>query len=160
MTNATVEAQGRPAEVLLVEDNYGDVLLTREAFRSSKVVIHLAVASDGEEALSMLRREGVWSNQARPDLIMLDLNLPRMDGREALAAIKCDPALRRIPVIVMTSSRAQSDVSESYDLGANSYIIKPVEFGRLQVIVASLVSFWFRFAVLCSTPAIEQVDAV
>src|ERR1700722_5887794 len=148
MPELTIEARGRPAELLLIEDNYGDVLLTREAFRSAKISNNLAVAGDGEVALSMLRREGPHADQPRPDLILLDLNLPRMDGREVLQAIKNDPEPQRIPVIVLTSSKAEIDILKTYELRANGYIIKPVTFNRLTEIVASLEAFWFSVVVL------------
>lgn len=159
MTHLTVKALGRPAELLLVEDNYGDVLLTSEAFRVAKLSNNLAVAGDGEEALSMLRREGRYADQATPDVILLDLNLPRMDGREVLEAIKLDPKLRRIPVIVLSSSKAEVDILKTYDLGANGYIVKPVTFERLQEIVASIESFWFTVVVLSTTSHVEPVRA-
>ena len=159
MANLTIEALGRPAELLLVEDNYGDVLLVQEAFRSAKVANNLAVASDGEQALLMLRREGRFVGQARPDLILLDLNLPRLDGREVLQAIKSDVSLRSIPVIVLTSSAAEIDIFKSYELKANGYIVKPVDFDRLQEIVASIESFWFTVVVLPTALAAEQVRA-
>jgi len=152
----TIELLGRPAELLLVEDNYGDVLLAREAFRSAKIRNNLTVARDGEEALRILRREGVQAAKPRPDLILLDLNLPRLDGREVLQAIKADPDLRLIPVIVMTSSKAEADVLKGYQLSASGYIVKPVDFERLQEIVASLEAFWFTVVVLA--PA--QVQAL
>jgi CheY-like chemotaxis protein len=148
MAERTLDSLGRPAELLLVEDNYGDVLLTREACESAKTPNNLAVAGDGEEALAILRREGRHADHPRPDLILLDLNLPRMDGREVLETIKSDPALLRIPVIVLTSSAAEIDILKSYDLKANSYIVKPVEFDRLQEIVASLQTFWLTVAAL------------
>jgi chemotaxis family two-component system response regulator Rcp1 len=134
----TPDELGRPAEILLVEDNYGDVLLTREACESPRLSIHLTVASDGEEALVMLRGERVGFEAFRPDLVLLDLNLPRMDGSELLAIIKAEPFLQRIPVIVLTSSKADIDILKSYDLEANSYVVKPVEFDRLQEVVDSL----------------------
>jgi CheY-like chemotaxis protein len=155
----TIEFLGRAAELLLVEDNYGDVLLAREAFRSAKIRNNLTVAGDGEEALGVLRQEGAHGDKPRPDLILLDLNLPRMDGREVLQAIKADPGLQMIPVIVMTSSKAEIDVLKSYQLSANGYIVKPVDFGRLQEIVASLESFWFTVVVLSPPPALEHADA-
>jgi chemotaxis family two-component system response regulator Rcp1 len=158
MTRETIEAQARPAELLLVEDNHGDVILTTEAFRSAKIANNLSVAADGEQALAMLRREAAYADQARPDLILLDLNLPRMDGREVLTALKADPDLRRIPVIVMTSSKSDIDVLSAYDLRASGYVIKPVDFGRLQEIVASLESFWFSVVVLSGACAIEPAD--
>ncbi len=159
MTHLTVKALGRPAELLLVEDNYGDVLLTSEAFRVAKLSNNLAVAGDGEEALSMLRQEGRYADQATPDVILLDLNLPRMDGREVLEAIKLDPKLRRIPVIVLSSSKAEVDILKTYDLGANGYIVKPVTFERLQEIVASIESFWFTVVVLSTTSHVEPARA-
>jgi len=148
MVQLTLDRLGRPAELLLIEDNYGDVLLTREACQNARMPNNLSVAGDGEEALSMLRREGRHAGHPRPDLILLDLNLPRMDGREVLQTIKCDPALQRIPVIVLTSSAAEIDVLKSYDLRANSYIVKPVNFDRLQEIVTSLESFWLTVVAL------------
>jgi CheY-like chemotaxis protein len=156
----TIEFLGRAAELLLVEDNYGDVLLVREAFRSAKIRNNLAVARDGEEALRILRREGLHADRPRPDLILLDLNLPRMDGREVLQAIKADPVLQPIPVIVMTSSKAEVDVLKSYQLSANGYIVKPVDFERLQEIVASLEMFWFTVVVLAPPQtAVERANA-
>jgi CheY-like chemotaxis protein len=142
----TLDSWGRAAEVLLVEDNYGDVLLTREACEKVATPIRLSVAKDGEEALAMLRGGG----QVLPDLVLLDLNLPRLDGREVLHAIKSDPSLQRIPVIVLTSSKADIDILKSYDLKANSYIVKPVDFERLQAVVASLDSFWLTVVTLPS----------
>jgi CheY-like chemotaxis protein len=148
MGELTIEAEGRPAELLLVEDNYGDVLLTREAFRGAKISNNLTVASDGEQAMAMLRQQGAYFDQPRPDLILLDLNLPRMDGREVLLEIKNDPVLQRTPVIVLTSSKADVDVLKSYDLRANGYIVKPVTLDRLKEIVNLLEAFWFSVVVL------------
>lgn len=148
MSGLGIKGVGRPAELLLVDDNYGDVLLAREAFRAAKIHNNLTVAGDGEEAMSILRRQGPYARHARPDLILLDLNLPRMDGREVLRAIKDDPDLQRTPVVVLTSSKAEIDVVESYELKANSYIVKPVNFDRLTEIVAALESFWFTVVVL------------
>jgi CheY-like chemotaxis protein len=159
MDDLTVEARGRPAELLLVEDNYGDVLLTREAFSSGRLNNNLAVAGDGEAALAMLRREGEFADQPRPDLILLDLNLPRMDGREVLQAIKADPELLHIPVIVLTSSKADIDILKSYELRATGYIVKPVTFERLQEIVCSIESFWFTVVVLSPQAAHEPENA-
>jgi two-component system, chemotaxis family, response regulator Rcp1 len=148
MSDLTIEGQGRPAELLMVEDNYGDVLLARKAFLTAKIANNLTVAGDGEQALGMLRRLGVHANQVRPDLILLDLNLPRMDGKEVLKEIKADPDLQRIPVIVLTSSSADIDILKSYELNANGYIVKPVNLERLKEVVASLESFWFTVVVL------------
>jgi chemotaxis family two-component system response regulator Rcp1 len=151
MNDLTIEGQGRPAELLMVEDDYGDVLLARKALLSAKIANNLSVASDGEQALGMLRRLGVHANQVRPDLILLDLNLPRMDGKEVLKEIKADPDLQRIPVIVLTSSSADIDILKSYELNANGYIVKPVNLERLKEIVASIESFWFTVVVLPAT---------
>lgn len=137
-----------PIEILLVEDNPGDVRLTREALRGGKVVINLRIATDGFEALAYLRRQGDYSEALQPDLILLDLNLPRKDGREVLAEIKEDPELRQIPVVVMTSSSAEQDVRRSYELHANSYVTKPADFARFVTIVKSLEDFWFSTAKL------------
>ena len=137
-----------PAQVLLVEDNYGDVLLTREACENSQTPIRLSVAGDGEQALAMLRREGAHAACLRPDPALLDLNLPRVDGREVLQEMTGDPKLWRIPVIALTSSKAEIDIYKSYDLKANSYIVKPVIFERMQKVVDSLESFWLDVATL------------
>jgi chemotaxis family two-component system response regulator Rcp1 len=151
MSDAMVKAAARPAELLLVEDNPNDVLLTREALSGAKLVNALSVAGDGEEALSMLRRQGRHAGKARPDLILLDLNLPRMSGREVLKAIRADPELRRIPVIVMTSSATDIETLDRREICADGYIVKPVNFERLTQIVASIEAF--HFAVMVS-PAV------
>src|SRR4051794_28935454 len=116
----------RPIEVLLVEDDEGDVVMTREALDEGKVLNRLHVASDGVEALEYLRREGPHAEAPRPDLILLDLNLPRRDGRQVLAEVKADDDLRRIPIVVLTTSEAEEDILRSYDLHANAYVTKPV----------------------------------
>ena len=134
--------EAQPVEILLVEDNDGDVRLTVEALKEGKVLNRLTVARDGVEALSILRREGRHGTSARPDLILLDLNLPRRDGREVLADIKADEALRRIPVVVLTTSRAEEDIAHSYDLHANCYITKPVDLDRFLSMVKSIDDFW------------------
>ena len=138
---------GVPFEVLLVDDNPGDVRLLREAFREGRSDVRLTVAEDGEEALALLHRI-TRSNTARPDLILLDLNLPGLSGREVLAEIKTDAKLRRIPVIVLTSSRREQDVLASYDLHANGCITKPVDLERLLEVVRSIEQFWFTVATL------------
>lgn len=148
MADAPTDSGGRPAELLLVEDNFGDVILTKEAFRGGKIANNLTVAVDGEEAVSMLRKEEGYADCATPDLILLDLNLPRLDGREVLRTVKSDPALRTIPVIVLTSSAAEADILRSYELMANGYIVKPVTFERLCAVVAEIESFWFTVVVL------------
>lgn len=139
-------------EVLLVEDNPGDVRLTREALRESRVRNRITVASDGIEALEMLRREGPHKKTARPDLILLDLNLPRMNGREFLAEIKKDPELRRIPVVVLTSSRAEEDIARTYDLHANAFVTKPVDFDQFLRAVGSIEDFWLTVVKLPPRP--------
>jgi len=133
---------GRPIEILLVEDNPGDVRLTIEALKEGKVRNHLSVARDGVEALSFLRREGPHASASRPDLILLDLNLPKKDGREVLAEIKEDSRLRRIPVVVLTTSKAEEDILRTYDLHANCYITKPVDLEQFISVVRSIDDFW------------------
>ncbi|MGQ9559421.1 MAG: response regulator [Candidatus Oleimicrobiaceae bacterium] len=133
---------GRPIEILLVEDNPGDVRLTQEAFRENKIRNKLNVVNDGEQALAYLRREGVYANVARPGLILLDLNLPRVDGREVLAQIKSDPELRHIPVVILTTSQAEEDIVKSYALHANCYITKPVDLERFMQVVKEVEHFW------------------
>jgi chemotaxis family two-component system response regulator Rcp1 len=159
MPDLTSLGRGRPAELLLIEDNHGDALLTREAFRAAKVANRLSVARDGEEAMSMLRQQEPHANHPRPDLIMLDLTLPRMDGRAVLEAIKADLGLRSIPVIMLTGSQADIDICTSYGLRANGYVVKPVNFDRLQQIVTSIETFWLKLVVLPATPAFEQTRA-
>jgi chemotaxis family two-component system response regulator Rcp1 len=129
-------------EVLLVEDSPGDVRLTREAFKDAKVHIRLHVASDGQEAMSFLKRESEHANAPRPDLILLDLNLPRKDGREVLAEIKEDPALKTIPVVILTTSASEEDILRSYQLHANCYITKPVGLDGFLKVVQSIDNFW------------------
>ena len=133
----------RPATVLLVEDNEGDVILTQEALRDAKLHVDLECVVDGHEALAYLRREGDRAGAVTPDLILLDLNMPRMDGRELLEIIKKDPELRKIPVVVLTTSAAEIDVLKSYDLQANCYITKPIDFDQFQQIVTQVKDFWF-----------------
>ena len=136
------DSLGRPIEILLVEDNPGDVRLTIEALKEGKVRNRLSVARDGVEALAFLRREGPHATAARPDLILLDLNLPRLDGREVLAEIKVDARLRRIPVVVLTTSKAEEDILRTYDLHANCYINKPVDLEQFISVVRSIDDFW------------------
>lgn len=128
--------------VLLVEDDPGDVLITREAFAENKVRNHLSVVNDGVKALQFLRREADYASAPRPDLILLDLNLPRMDGHEVLAKIKSDADLQRIPVVVLTTSDAEEDVLRSYDLHANAYVTKPVDFERFLGVVRQIDDFF------------------
>lgn len=135
-------SEGRPIEILLVEDSPSDTELTIEALREAKMRNHLSVVEDGVQAMEFLRREGRFANAPRPDLIMLDLNLPRRDGREVLAEIKGDAVFKAIPVVVLTTSRAEQDVLRAYDLHANCYITKPVDFEQFLEVVRSIESFW------------------
>lgn len=130
-------------EILLVEDNPGDVRLTQEALKEGKVFNNLNVVMDGVEALAYLRREGKYADAQLPDIVLLDLNLPKMDGREVLAAIKADEDLKRIPVVVLTTSKADEDVLRVYDLHANCYITKPVDLEQFLGVVKSIKDFWF-----------------
>jgi len=139
---------GRPVEILLVEDNPGDVRLTVEALREGKVRNRLNVAIDGVEALAYLRREGKYTAAARPDLILLDLNLPRKDGREVLAEIKADANLRTIPVVIHTTSQADEDILRSYNLHANCYVTKPVDLEQFITVVKSIEDFWLTIVAL------------
>ena len=138
----TIETQARTAEILLVEDNPGDVRLTQEALRESKVLNNLHVVGDGLQAMAFLRREGDHAEAPCPDVIFLDLNLPKMDGREVLAEIKSDPDLKRIPVVVITSSEAEKDIVQTYDLHVNCYVTKPVDFDQFINVVHSINNFW------------------
>ena len=139
---------GHPIEILLVEDNPGDVRLTVEGLKESKVRNNLHVARDGVEAMEFLRRTGPYSDAMRPDLILLDLNLPRMDGREVLAEVKSDAKLKTIPVVVLTTSRAEQDVLRSYELQANCYITKPVDLEQFITVVKSIEDFWLTVVTL------------
>jgi CheY-like chemotaxis protein len=138
----TPKPAGQPIEVLLVEDDPGDVLLIREAFADNKVHNNLNVVNDGEQALAYLRQEGEYAGALRPDLVLLDLNLPRKDGREVLAEVKADERLRSIPVVVLTTSEAEEDVLKSYQLHANAYVTKPVDFERFVAIVRQIDDFF------------------
>jgi two-component system, chemotaxis family, response regulator Rcp1 len=138
----------RPIEILLVEDNPGDVRLTQEALKEGKVRNNMFVAGDGEEALAFLRRQGTYAKATRPDLILLDLNLPRKSGREVLEEIKTDPDLKRIPVVVLTVSKAEQDVLKSYELHANCYITKPVDLEQFLNVVKSIEDFWLTVVML------------
>lgn len=145
---AETSTHGRPLEIFLIEDNPGDVLLTREALRGAKVLNRLTVASNGEEALAMLRREGAHAGAVRPDLVLLDLNLPRLSGLEVLAAIRTDPVLASLPVVMLTSSAAEHDVGDSYALGVNCYVTKPVDIEQFLHVVRSVEQFWFSVVTL------------
>jgi CheY-like chemotaxis protein len=137
-----------PVDILLVEDDPGDVLITREAIESSKVANRLSVVSNGEEALQFLRREEPFADAPRPGLLLLDLNLPRLDGREVLARMKADPDLRRIPVVVLTTSSSDEDIVRSYDLHANAYVTKPVDFEQFMSVVRQIDQFFVSIVTL------------
>jgi two-component system, chemotaxis family, response regulator Rcp1 len=138
----------RPVEILLVEDSPSDVALTIEALRGGKMANNLNRVADGVEAMAYLNREGKYAQSTRPDLIMLDLNLPRKDGREVLKELKSDPSLRSIPVIVLTTSRDDRDVLRSYELNANCYITKPVDFQQFIDVIRSIENFWLTVVTL------------
>ena len=137
-----IEASGRPIEVLLVEDSPGDVRLTQETFREANQSIHLSVATDGAEAMAFLRREATHVHAPRPDVILLDLNLPKMDGREVLVQIKKDEDLKAIPIVILTTSDAEADIVASYRLQANCYLTKPVQLKAFEDLVKSINDFW------------------
>jgi two-component system, chemotaxis family, response regulator Rcp1 len=140
--------ENRPVEILLVEDNPGDERLTREALKEGKVYSNLHWVKDGVEAMEFLRRQGKYSGVPRPDIILLDLNLPKKDGREVLQDIKNDPELKRIPVVVLTTSKAEEDVLRTYNLHANCYVTKPVDLEKFIVVVKSIDVFWLTVVTL------------
>ncbi len=144
----TAQMNPKVIDILLVEDNLGDVRLTREALKEGKVLNTMHVVGDGIEAMAFLRHKGQYAKLAHPDIILLDLNLPRMDGRELLANIKADPNLRRIPVVILTTSKAEEDIIKSYDLHANCYITKPVDLDQFIAVVKSVEEFWFTIVKL------------
>ena len=137
-----IREDGMPLEVLLVEDSPGDVRLTQEAFRDANPAIRLHVTTDGVEAMAFLKREGIHAKAPRPDLILLDLNLPKMDGREVLAHIKEDATLKTIPTVILTTSDAEADIVKSYQLQANCYLSKPVQLDVFESLVGSINDFW------------------
>lgn len=138
----------KPIHILLVEDNPGDADLAREALEESKLNNALHVVDDGEKAMAFLHQEGVYANAPRPDLILLDLNLPKKDGREVLAEIKEDDDLKRIPVVILTTSQAEEDVLRTYDLHANCYITKPIDLNQFIHVVRSIEDFWLSIVIL------------
>jgi CheY-like chemotaxis protein len=144
----TTEQSGKRIEILLCEDNIGDQRLTIEAFKDSRVCNKLNIAGDGVEALEFLHKEGKYANAPTPDLILLDLNMPRKDGREVLAEIKLDEKLRRIPVVILTTSQAEADILKTYNLHANCYITKPVDLDQFLQMIKSLEDFWFSIVKL------------
>ena len=155
---AAGESNRKPIDLLLVEDNPGDVRLTREALREGGVPINLSVASDGVEAVEFLHRRGKYQDAPRPELILLDLNLPKKSGREVLSEIKADPALRSIPVVVMTTSTSDQDVDRAYSLNANCYVAKPVQLDEFLAAVHSIEDFWLGRAIRPPLPA-EEADS-
>ena len=144
-------APPRPVQILLVEDSPGDVRLTQEVLKDATIANELHVATDGQQALEFLRGSDRFADRPRPDLILLDINMPRMNGREVLRELRSDPALCRIPVIMLTTSSADDDVESSYALGANCYITKPIDFGRFTDVVRSIEQFWLSVVCLPST---------
>jgi two-component system, chemotaxis family, response regulator Rcp1 len=143
-----IGGSGISIQVLLVEDSPGDVRLTQEAFRDANTSIQLHVAMDGVEAMAFLRQEGIHAHVPRPDLILLDLNLPKMDGREVLAHIKEDESLKTIPTVILTTSEAEADIAKSYQLQANCYLTKPVQLDAFEALVKSINDFWLTKAKL------------
>jgi CheY-like chemotaxis protein len=138
----SIKGAGSPVEVLLIEDSPGDVRLTQEALREANRAVHLHVVSDGVEAMAFLRKEGTFAKMPRPDLILLDLNLPKMDGREVLAQIKSNDSLKTIPTIILTTSEAEADIVKSYQLQANCFLSKPVQLEDFENLVKSINDFW------------------
>lgn len=135
-------------DILLVEDNAGDARLAQEALKAAKVANAIHWVKDGDEAMMFLRMEGKYANSPRPHVILLDLNLPKKDGREVLAEVKQDPNLRRIPIVILTASEAESDIIKSYDLHANCYITKPIDLGRFLTVVQAIEGFWLTIVKL------------
>ena len=142
---------GRPIDILLVEDSPSDTDLTVEALGAGKVANRLSIVEDGVQAMEFLRREGRFASAPRPDLILLDLNLPRKDGREVLAEVKADPTLRHIPIVVLTTSQAEQDVLRAYSLHANCYVTKPVDFRQFIEVIRSIEDFWLSIVKLPET---------
>jgi CheY-like chemotaxis protein len=143
-----MEKMGRAVQMLLVEDNLGDIRLTKETLRDAKVMVNLHVVGDGVEAMAFLRKESKHANAPRPDLVLLDLNLPKKDGREVLAEIKQDPSLKRIPVVVLTISDAEEDILKSYNLYANAYVTKPLNLEQFGKITKAIKDFWLTIVKL------------
>jgi chemotaxis family two-component system response regulator Rcp1 len=146
--------QLKPISILLVEDNPADIRLTEEALKECKLVNSLSVVTDGEAALAHLRREGEYTDVSRPDLVLLDLNLPRKSGQEVLAEMRADEDLKSIPVVVLTASRAEKDVIMSYDLSCNCYVIKPLDFDQFNEVVQAIQDFWFTIVKLPPTGSV------
>jgi chemotaxis family two-component system response regulator Rcp1 len=149
-------ASGRPAEILLAEDNENDVELTRQAFKRSKLMLNLHHVPDGEECMAFLRKQGKYSSAPTPDLILLDLNMPRMDGREVLAEVVADETLKAIPVVVLTTSAQDEELLKVYKLRCSSYIIKPVDFEQFLHSVGLIAEYWFTVVVLPDSSGAKQ----
>jgi two-component system, chemotaxis family, response regulator Rcp1 len=145
-----MEKYNRPVDILLVEDNPGDVRLTQEAFRDSRLPVKLSVVMDGEDALNYLFKRGNYENVTKPDIILLDLNIPKKDGKEVLCEIKNDGVLKYVPVVVLTTSNAEQDIVKTYNLNVNAYINKPVDFDKFFDIVQKIEAFWLMTATLPS----------
>ena len=148
---------GKPIEILLVEDNPADVRLTQEGLREAKLDISLTVAIDGSQALAFLRKEGVYAGTPFPDLILLDLNLPGVDGREVLRQIKSDSRLKHLPVVILSSSEAEQDIAMAYDSHANCYVTKPIDFDQFVKVVKSIQDFWFSIVRLPTEARVAMV---
>jgi CheY-like chemotaxis protein len=142
------QSSAKPVDLLLVEDNPGDIRLTREALKNGQIHVNLSVVHDGVEAIDFLRHKGQFADAPTPDLMLLDLNLPRKNGREVLSEIKTDPDLKRIPVLIMTTSRAEQDVNRAYNLNANCYITKPMDLDEFLRIVKAIEDFWLKTVTL------------
>ena len=149
--NNNLLTSGRPAEILLVEDNDNDAELTKIGFRRAKLAVNLTHVGNGEECMAFLRKEGKYADAPTPDLILLDLNMPRMDGREVLEEVSRDDHLKHLPIVVLTSSEADKDVLMSYQLRCNSYIVKPIDFENFAKVIQSLADYWFTVVVLPTT---------
>lgn len=146
----------KPIDILLVEDNEGDVFLTKKAFRKAKILNNIYVAKDGEIALDMLRHNPGYEDIPRPEIILLDINLPKKDGKQVLAEIKADKSLKRIPVVILTSSKAEADVLKSYELYASGYIVKPINLTNFHDVVSAIEDFWFSVVLLPKEEKYEQ----
>jgi len=142
----------KPIQILLVEDNEGDVFLTKKAFEKARIANNISVVMDGEEAVKFLKAEGEYQDRIKPDIVFLDINLPKKDGKQVLEEVKADPHTKRIPIVVLTSSSAEQDILKSYDLQANAYITKPINLEKFHEIVSATENFWFSVVTLPEKP--------